>query len=471
LSPELKDAIVALLHSTIRCIRAIERCLALLRIFRAKANRIAIQQELITAECYEAEVWKRKKQSDDAKAPDSFGQEVAPFPFIATCLVLGTSFDVAKGYQARVHPLDHNMKIDGGDNNDGITVLDITTPQETRYCFANLGDGYERSEKTRDWDESDGDDEDRNVIHGRKPLLASSYLLGYYSEEEIQAEKALRASIQELEAYPLIDDATLRDLWEGNGSMDEKGLVNVLGLKTSVQTLYLLGETRISLGVALSITRNSQSSVRKVYHSELFRRAFHCELDDHNAEITNCVESLASDIPLEAWDCIAGAIWVGFDARSDEVWKSSNAEEREIDWQKIGENSQELARTGKYHGGPGYLQGLQLQYATLPLQDTIISPTRLVDGILNFRTWMNKKSSLINGLSEISLTFAKSMAVACSARSQPSNEIGPLPGASYMASSLSATVLAAPWPLGMLEMVPGQWTLLIIHEMIHPVFK
>jgi len=106
LSPELKDAIVALLHSTIRCIRAIERCLALLRIFRAKANRIAIQQELITAECYEAEVWKRKKQSDDAKAPDSFGQEVAPFPFIATCLVLGTSFDVAKGYQARVHPLD-----------------------------------------------------------------------------------------------------------------------------------------------------------------------------------------------------------------------------------------------------------------------------------------------------------------------------------------------------------------------------
>lgn len=84
---------------------------------------------------------------------------------------------------------------------------------------------------------------------------------------------------------------------------------------------------------------------------------------------------------------------------------------------------------------------------------------------------MNKKSSLINGLSEISLTFAKSMAVACSARSQPSNEIGPLPGASYMASSLSATVIAAPWPLGMPEMVPGQWTLLIIHEMIYPVFK
>lgn len=58
------------------------------------------------------------------------------------------------------------MQFDGGDNNDGITILDVTEAQSPRYCFANLEDRME----------SNGGDSDENngmIIKGTYDLSSS----------------------------------------------------------------------------------------------------------------------------------------------------------------------------------------------------------------------------------------------------------------------------------------------------------
>lgn len=49
--------------------------------------------------------------------------------------MLGASFDIKQGYNASVSLQPFNMPFDGDDNNDSITVIDITDLDHVRYCF------------------------------------------------------------------------------------------------------------------------------------------------------------------------------------------------------------------------------------------------------------------------------------------------------------------------------------------------
>lgn len=100
----------------------VERCLRLIQIFQAGPNQIPIKQELRAA-C---------EKDDDFWTMDF----VQPFPFIATCLLVGSSFEPEHGYQHRVHSLRFNVTLDQIDNNDGITIIDISDTTDIRYCFA-----------------------------------------------------------------------------------------------------------------------------------------------------------------------------------------------------------------------------------------------------------------------------------------------------------------------------------------------
>ena len=80
------------------------------------------------------------------------------FPFIATCLLVGSSFEPEIGYQHRVYSLPFNVTLDGIGNNDGITIIDISDTKNIKYCFAFLG-GWRRK--------------------GLKPWSAGGYLARY----------------------------------------------------------------------------------------------------------------------------------------------------------------------------------------------------------------------------------------------------------------------------------------------------
>ncbi|KAL9018655.1 MAG: hypothetical protein Q9185_004066 [Variospora sp. 1 TL-2023] len=109
----------------------LERCVDILQILEHKTNRLAIQQELIAA---------ANKSDDFWHAPEhGIGLVITPvlFPFITTCLNIGASFRPDGDYHGlQTHQYDGAF--DSGDNDDGITIFDLTDLDSVRYCFVDF---------------------------------------------------------------------------------------------------------------------------------------------------------------------------------------------------------------------------------------------------------------------------------------------------------------------------------------------
>ena len=153
--------------------------LRLIKIFQAPENRLALEQELLWGEKLCDECW--NAQGEDVTEP-------GPFPFIATCVVIGAGWDPEDGYQHMVHIYPFNMFFDKGDNNDGITVIDITDLDNVKQCFVVFtgdNDNYDSEEESDDNNESGHKDPREQKTQAPKwtPLKASQYLRSYYPEK------------------------------------------------------------------------------------------------------------------------------------------------------------------------------------------------------------------------------------------------------------------------------------------------
>ena len=164
----------------------IERCLRLNHTFEAEPNQIPIKQELRAARNKDDHFWTMDL--------------VQPFPFIATCLLVGSSFEPEIGYQHRVHSLPFNVTLDRIDNNDGITIIDISDTKNIKYCFAFLG-GWRRK--------------------GLKPRSAGGYLARYEmdpdedldEDEDVEEEEESDEDQEQTTCQPNTEaDATMLSL-------------------------------------------------------------------------------------------------------------------------------------------------------------------------------------------------------------------------------------------------------------------
>ncbi|KAL8866778.1 MAG: hypothetical protein Q9174_006089 [Haloplaca sp. 1 TL-2023] len=176
---------------------ALRRCRDMLNIFSNTTNRIPLQQELIAASRKDHDFW---LESYDDK------NEHVPFPFIMTCLVTGASFNV-DGYYHGVLIEPFFMPHNGGDNDDGITIFDITEPGDVHYCFVDFkGMGSERE------------------VDLNTPLSARTYLEAYYilhncdgahKDDEASNDDVadMLALVQSFEGKPLITLAALAETW------------------------------------------------------------------------------------------------------------------------------------------------------------------------------------------------------------------------------------------------------------------
>jgi hypothetical protein len=186
---------------------ALERCLRIITIFSAPANRLPIQQELTAARRFDEEFWTKQRSWEDFEVP---------FPFITTCLLLGASFDVKAVYNDRLTLEPFNMPFNGGDNNDGITVIDITDLTHVRYCFVFWRDW--RSEWEAE-EEEEGEEEDTEWGSGPRmiPLSGPMYLSAYHNAKERSKDPELHTELQTLERkfdeLDLIDIASLANTW------------------------------------------------------------------------------------------------------------------------------------------------------------------------------------------------------------------------------------------------------------------
>ena len=101
----------------------LERCLQVLCRLQANSNRVAITQELRAAARKGADFWTRN--------------EYKAFPYLATCLLVGSSFDPVKGYRGRIYPLSFNAMpvLYRREGRMGYTIIDISDVDNIRYCF------------------------------------------------------------------------------------------------------------------------------------------------------------------------------------------------------------------------------------------------------------------------------------------------------------------------------------------------
>ncbi len=193
------------IHDSWLCgLAAVEQCLGTLNIFGDPANRIPLEQELIAAQRHDEIVWSSSEKRSSQKDIH------VPFPYIATCLIIGSSFDPNRYYSSG-HIERFSMAYNEGDNSYGkkvsqnamyggqspeslnafvrtcgqhlpvhtptktislivvwflgITIFDITEPSNVRYCFVDFH-GMES----------------KRPVQLMTPLTARIYFDAYYSD-------------------------------------------------------------------------------------------------------------------------------------------------------------------------------------------------------------------------------------------------------------------------------------------------
>ena len=126
------------------------------------------------------------------------------FPFIATCLATGTALNDENAHVSNVSLLPISSRYDGIENDDGITVLDITDAANTRYGFIIFNDI------------EIGPDSAPELVPGLTVLDAKTYIGLYYAEDELEHQGMLD-TIAKFEAIPKITVAALKSVWPGSG--------------------------------------------------------------------------------------------------------------------------------------------------------------------------------------------------------------------------------------------------------------
>ena len=215
---------------------ALKACIRTLNIFGDPANRIPLEQELIAAQRHDESFWSSSKKKSSQKDIH------VPFPFIATCLIIGTSFD-PYGYYSSVQIERYSMAYNEGDNSYGkkvhehamyggqavtrrlnvfvrtcgqhlpvhrldktislivvlflgITIFDITEPSNIRHCFVDFH----------------GMDSERPV-QLMTPLTARIYFDAYCDPADPGYDQFLFTLIHELDGRDTIPVGTLQDTW------------------------------------------------------------------------------------------------------------------------------------------------------------------------------------------------------------------------------------------------------------------
>lgn len=563
-------SLAAVHHQVLTGEGPLQRCLRVLRILNTPANRTPILQELRAAT--------GRKEDDEFWATAS--KDFHPFPFLATCLTVGSSFDPKEGYQNRVHPLAFNVSLRDIDNNEGITVIDVTDPEHLGYCFTMLDGGVKPlpaatylwwHEKPRDhgWDPDDEDyvpwyeddeyafdgEEDERGIQGlsQHPLvqqldafhvLGGQELVGWakhsvvepVSSEAESCDGVKKMSLRD-QAMDQIIDTALKDpnndpdvlaevqqlsdftpryrrrllslagsgelvvspalvrciklAFSGEGAVDlssfssvpseyliqasseilRQGTVKTLNLShlhqlseadlmlnfengATLETLYLLEMPQISPQAVASLWHHPTSAIKDIHHTELLRRPF---IKNHTySSLENMLRSpLVTDLKNPIKNILWARVIVGKNYATD-IRKPDGVT---VDWQRLKPTSSDIDVKGT------------MRCAIYPLNDMVLSPTKLVTGLMNYFACAAKDSGYCTsgGLMMTGFTLAKSLAMASTRLLERDGReevttIGPLPASMFAAASVSAKVSSLLWPIDFPDMKHGEGALVIVNE-------
>ncbi|KAJ8071293.1 hypothetical protein OCU04_001629 [Sclerotinia nivalis] len=203
--------LAAVHHQWLYGATALKICLNILKILQSPANRIALSHELRHATRLSEEDW--TLDADYSKTSTA----VIPFPFALTCLMIGSALDVKRNYYHNVDDLPFNLPFNEGDNNDGVTIFDITELEKVRYCFVNF-QGYGFIDEDED-ENSDAEGGGSRIIPPPKmtPLTGPQYLWGYYRKDDPRTQRNFGHLIESFDTVPLVDCRALHSAWPDPG--------------------------------------------------------------------------------------------------------------------------------------------------------------------------------------------------------------------------------------------------------------
>ncbi len=133
----LHRVLAAVHHQDLSGHAAVQRCLQLVRIFSAPAQRLPVQTELDFAAAL--------PDNDEAKdevSTDAESRALAPFPFTLNCLIIGTAHNPTGTSNHGVREMSTEVAIEDLGKDDTVTVVDISDLSHVRYGFFNLGARY-----------------------------------------------------------------------------------------------------------------------------------------------------------------------------------------------------------------------------------------------------------------------------------------------------------------------------------------
>lgn len=231
-------------------------------------------------------------------------------------------------------------------------------------------------------------------------------------------------------------------------------LCQVLSTPSALQTIYLLETPQIPTESIPNLINSSGSM--NVYHTELLRAAFQREPAINKPELIKYIETISSLPGFSTTNLVTGMVWISASARGVARKQSDLTEERPVDWAKTMESAKDVSP----------LDMGRVEYGCFPLRDVPLSPRKLVSGLTNFVKCFTNSPNYPRPqyASDVGLTAAKAFAMSSSTTPAAEHEVGPFPEALFTAASTAAGVVFCPWPMGMLELRPGQWTVVMINE-------
>ncbi|KAF7942651.1 uncharacterized protein EAE97_006105 [Botrytis byssoidea] len=226
---------------------AIELLSNAVHLFQSPENRIGFEHEKRWATRLRESDWCIRKETN-------------PFPFTLTCLFMGYSFKEEDGYStSSCHPQTFNQEFDKADNNERITVLDITDIDKIRYCFVNIHCKSNR----RAWEIVND-----FGVPSMVPLSATEYLKSYGHEQE-QFKEAWKEWIHHLSKLDLIDTGALNSVWPRN----------TWKLRVGAEIVPLSDSGQEPINVALPVF-SPPLTLRKACMEKFLKEVFNCPIKE-----------------------------------------------------------------------------------------------------------------------------------------------------------------------------------------------
>ena len=177
---------------------AVSRCLRVLEIFQAVENRIPIQQELLSAQNQPGEFWISPSTKHRSSSSSSSSSIRCLFPFMQTCLVLGTCFNPTKAYYDWTESMALNNDVGGNLLDHVLTFIDISQLDDVRYGFVHFhGSALKTPTPAR----------------MAMSVCASTYLWACYEENVEEERLRFNLLLSKFRNKKVIDGHSLRNFW------------------------------------------------------------------------------------------------------------------------------------------------------------------------------------------------------------------------------------------------------------------